>query len=149
MSGLSPEFRRSFGFEVSLETGVFFFQLGEFLVAPGDFFFVFDKLLLCVGEVSLQSLDFPFLAMDMSSEFLENSGATAACVGLTKRLWMEMPENFGDLHPSYGSKNVEVCPACFSKKLRFFRFRLNGYLFSYALQAAHGSLVEAPEDRPD
>jgi len=31
-----------------------------------------------------------------------------------------MPENFGDLHPSYGNKNVAVCPACFSKKAAFF-----------------------------
>jgi hypothetical protein len=107
------------GFEVSLETGVFFFQLGELLVTPGDFFFVFDKLLLRVGEFSPQPLDFPFQATDMFTEIFENSGATAACVGLTKRLWMEMPENFGDLHPSYGNKNVEVCPACFSKKAAF------------------------------
>lgn len=52
----------------------------------------------------------------MFPEILENSVATAACVGLAKRLWMEMPEGFGGMHPSYSNKCSSICPACFSQK---------------------------------
>jgi len=68
-----------FGFEISLELGVFLFQLG-------DSFALLFAFLLLLMELPPQALNFALLAVDLLAQVFEENGTTTRTVPRERKI---------------------------------------------------------------
>ena len=103
-----------FGFEFSLEPGVFLLQLGDSLFIPAEISLVLGGSLLRLSQLTPQPLHLTLKPVDFFSLSFEKSGEAtmvSTIAGEAKKYFRPgLPPSPFDMHPPYDEARMEICP---------------------------------------